>query len=157
MLSEGTVERVFLSCCELTRIHTYVMPFAVPSYEAASASSASTGSSADGVLAQSSAPASSSAAASRPRSKWDTLKLDEDEDGTGSAAAGGDASAAKGSEGGIDAFFQKLYADADDDTKRAMMKSYQESGGTSLSTNWSEVGKGKMETKAPEGMEARKW
>jgi suppressor of G2 allele of SKP1 len=38
-----------------------------------------------------------------------------------------------------------------------MMKSYQESGGTSLSTNWSEVGKGKMETKAPEGMEARKW
>lgn len=27
---------------------------------------------------------------------------------------------------GVDAFFQSLYKDADDDTKRAMMKSYQE-------------------------------
>ena len=36
-------------------------------------------------------------------------------------------------------FFQKLYEQADEDTKRAMMKSYQESGGTSLSTNWSDV------------------
>lgn len=138
-------------------LSSLLRPFAVPSYEAATASSASTGSSTDGPPAQTVAPASSSAASSRPRSKWDTLKLEEDEDSTGDAAAGGNASAAKGSEGGIDAFFQKLYADADDDTRRAMMKSYQESGGTSLSTNWSEVGKGKMETKPPEGMEARKW
>lgn len=43
------------------------------------------------------------------------------------------------------AFFQKLYADADPDTRRAMMKSYVESNGTSLSTNWSEVGNKKME------------
>jgi len=54
-------------------------------------------------------------------------------------------------------FFKKLYAGADDDTKRAMMKSYVESNGTVLSTNWSEVGKGKVETSPPDGMEARKW
>jgi suppressor of G2 allele of SKP1 len=45
----------------------------------------------------------------------------------------------------VDGFFKKLYASADDDTKRAMMKSFQESNGTALSTNWSEVGKGKVE------------
>ena len=54
-------------------------------------------------------------------------------------------------------FFKKLYANADPDTRRAMMKSYQESNGTALSTNWAEVGKGKVETSPPEGMEARRW
>ncbi|KAJ5689381.1 hypothetical protein N7462_003773 [Penicillium macrosclerotiorum] len=45
----------------------------------------------------------------------------------------------------VDGFFKKLYANADPDTRRAMMKSYVESQGTSLSTNWSEVGSKKME------------
>ena len=45
----------------------------------------------------------------------------------------------------VDGFFKKLYAGADDDTRRAMMKSYQESGGTALSTNWTEVGQKKVE------------
>ena len=54
-------------------------------------------------------------------------------------------------------FFKKIYASADDDTKRAMMKSYQESNGTALSTNWSEVGKAPVETQPPDGMVARKW
>lgn len=57
----------------------------------------------------------------------------------------------------IDDFFKQLYAGADDDTRKAMQKSYQESGGTSLSTNWSEVSKGKVETSPPDGMEARKY
>lgn len=62
-------------------------------------------------------------------------------------------------EGGdpANAFFRKLYKNADPDTRRAMMKSYQESNGTALSTNWSEVSKGKVETSPPEGMEAKKW
>ncbi|KAF9250599.1 hypothetical protein DTO013E5_5379 [Penicillium roqueforti] len=50
-------------------------------------------------------------------------------------------------EGGdaVDGFFKKLYAGADPETRRAMIKSYTESQGTSLSTNWSEVAKGKVE------------
>lgn len=58
---------------------------------------------------------------------------------------------------GVDDFFKKLYKDADPDTQRAMMKSYVESNGTSLSTVWSDVGSKTMKTEPPEGMEAKKW
>ena len=54
-------------------------------------------------------------------------------------------------------FFKMLYKGADPDTQKAMMKSYQESNGTALSTNWAEVSKAKVETSPPDGMEARKW
>ncbi|KAF8420409.1 SGS domain-containing protein [Tirmania nivea] len=57
----------------------------------------------------------------------------------------------------VNFFFKKLYKDADPDTKRAMMKSYIESNGTALSTNWAEVGKGTVETSPPEGLVAKKW
>ncbi|KAI9444779.1 SGS-domain-containing protein, partial [Lactarius indigo] len=57
----------------------------------------------------------------------------------------------------LNEFFQNLFANADDNTKKAMMKSFQESGGTSLSTNWDEVSKGPVSIKPPSGSEARKW
>ncbi|PWW72105.1 SGS-domain-containing protein [Tuber magnatum] len=62
-------------------------------------------------------------------------------------------------EGGdpVNHFFKKLYKDADEDTRRAMMKSYVESNGTALSTNWQEVGRAQVETNPPDGMVAKKW
>ncbi|MCJ1464993.1 hypothetical protein MMC07_003608 [Pseudocyphellaria aurata] len=58
---------------------------------------------------------------------------------------------------GVNGFFSKLYKDAGPDQKRAMMKSYQESNGTALSTDWNEVKRGTVETTPPEGMVAKKW
>ncbi|KAF2276485.1 SGS-domain-containing protein [Westerdykella ornata] len=74
---------------------------------------------------------------------WDKLANDFDDDGEGADAA--------------HSFFQKLYAGADPDTKRAMMKSYSESGGTVLSTDWKSVGSKEVVPQPPEGMEAKKW
>jgi suppressor of G2 allele of SKP1 len=44
-------------------------------------------------------------------------------------------------EAAVNEFFQKLYANASDDVRRAMNKSFMESQGTCLSTNWEEVAK----------------
>ena len=59
----------------------------------------------------------------------------------------------------MNALFQQIFAKADPDTQRAMIKSYQTSGGTVLSTNWGEV-KDKdyeQEREAPKGMEWKTW
>lgn len=55
----------------------------------------------------------------------------------------------------VDQFFQSLYKNADADAKRAMMKSFIESNGTALNTDWSEVSKGKVETALPSGVDMK--
>jgi suppressor of G2 allele of SKP1 len=55
------------------------------------------------------------------------------------------------------AFFKQIFANADPDARRAMMKSYVESNGTALSTNWEDVKNRTVETMPPEGAESKKW
>jgi suppressor of G2 allele of SKP1 len=62
-----------------------------------------------------------------------------------------------GGDSTVNKFFQDIYSNSNEETKRAMMKSFVESGGTTLSTNWDEVGKGKVEVKPPQGSEWKKW
>ncbi|XP_058054194.1 protein SGT1 homolog [Anopheles bellator] len=57
----------------------------------------------------------------------------------------------------VSQLFKKIFADANEDTKKAMMKSYYESGGTVLSTNWAEVGAKQVEVQPPDGCEYKKW
>jgi len=81
---------------------------------------------------------------SKKKYDWDSLeKSIEDEKPEGDAA--------------LNNLFQQIYRDASDETKRAMMKSYIESNGTCLSTNWDEVKNGKVECKPPEGMVAKSY
>lgn len=84
--------------------------------------------------------------APRPPGKtdWDKLaKQIEDEKKEGEAA--------------LNELFQKIYGEGSDEVRKAMNKSFLESGGTVLSTNWDEVKRDKVDIKPPEGLEYKKW
>jgi suppressor of G2 allele of SKP1 len=52
----------------------------------------------------------------------------------------------------INGVFKKLYANATDEQKKAMMKSYVESNGTALSTDWANLSQKKMDTRPPDSV-----
>lgn len=60
---------------------------------------------------------------------------------------------AKKGGGSVDDLFKRIYASGSEEVRKAMNKSFQESGGTVLSTNWAEVSKAKVEVKPPDGCE----
>ncbi|KAI2668507.1 hypothetical protein H4Q32_005240 [Labeo rohita] len=57
----------------------------------------------------------------------------------------------------LNKLFQQIYSDGSDEVKRAMNKSFMESGGTVLSTNWMDVGKRKVEMNPPDDVEWKKY
>ncbi|KAM5344880.1 hypothetical protein ACJ41O_010742 [Fusarium nematophilum] len=87
-------------------------------------------------------PAHSYPSSSRTGPKnWDKLGDDESDDDSKD----------------VNFFFKKLFKGASPDAQRAMMKSFTESNGTSLSTDWNDVKDRTVETVPPDGVEAKKW
>ena len=80
---------------------------------------------------------------------WDAIEREIVKDAETWEKPEGDAAA--------NALFRELYKNATPEVRRAMEKSYVESNGTALSTNWEEVSKGRVETKPPDSMVAKKW
>lgn len=85
----------------------------------------------------------------KKKKNWDKIEDDDEEPDHSDPNAGGDAALQK--------FFAQIYGNADEDTKRAMIKSFTESGGTTLSTDWSSIGKQTTPVRPPEGVEPRKF
>eukprot|EP01113_Clastostelium_recurvatum_P005280 TRINITY_DN12358_c0_g1_i5.p1 TRINITY_DN12358_c0_g1~~TRINITY_DN12358_c0_g1_i5.p1 ORF type:complete len:368 (+),score=133.71 TRINITY_DN12358_c0_g1_i5:45-1106(+) len=85
------------------------------------------------------------AAPPQPKKNWDKIVADN----LGDEKVEGEA--------GLNKLFQDIFSGGSDEQKKAMIKSFTESGGTVLSTNWDEVGKGEVKPSPPKGMEAHTW
>ncbi|PHH79102.1 hypothetical protein CDD82_2593 [Ophiocordyceps australis] len=72
---------------------------------------------------------------------WDKIGAEEDEEDADN----------------VQSFFQSIYKNATPEQQRAMVKSFTESNGTSLSTDWEQVKRKPVETVPPEGVEAKPW
>ena len=81
---------------------------------------------------------------SRGAKNWDAIAKSDEEDKLSGDHA-------------LNNLFRTIYKDASEEQRRAMMKSYVESNGTVLSTNWEEVGAGEVKGQAPAGMEMHSW
>ncbi|KAK3374225.1 SGS domain-containing protein [Lasiosphaeria ovina] len=57
----------------------------------------------------------------------------------------------------VNHFFKQLYKGSSPEQQRAMMKSFIESNGTALSTDWNDVKSRTVESVPPDGVEAKKW
>lgn len=91
---------------------------------------------------QSKAPAYPTSSKTGPKN-WDTLVAGDEDD----KVDGED----------VNGFFKKIFKNATPEQQRAMQKSFIESNGTSLSTDWDEVSKDTVKTTPPDGVEAKKW
>ncbi|XP_026230537.1 protein SGT1 homolog isoform X2 [Anabas testudineus] len=79
--------------------------------------------------------------------KWDKMVVDISEEEKNEKLEG---------DAALNKLFQQIYSDGSDEVKRAMNKSFMESSGTVLSTNWGDVGKRKVDVKPPDDVEFKK-
>ncbi|XP_043927623.1 protein SGT1 homolog [Protopterus annectens] len=75
---------------------------------------------------------------------WDKLVVELKEEEKGEKLEG---------DAALNKLFQQIYDDGSDEVKRAMNKSFMESAGTVLSTNWTDVGKRKVDISPSDDME----